>query len=94
MLGSSEVWNGQCHFRVLKSGSVFVLVGQGRCYWGRSPMLAAVASRLRSERDIVWVDLGAGEEGHGVVSMQRVNSKGKCELWCGVLGEGMVENLQ
>lgn len=34
-------------------------------------MLAAVASRLRSERGIVWVDLGAGQEGQGIVSMAR-----------------------
>jgi betaine lipid synthase len=28
--------------------------------WGRRPMLAACAARLRERNDLVWVDLGAG----------------------------------
>jgi hypothetical protein len=28
--------------------------------WGRRPMLAACAARLRERSDLVWVDLGAG----------------------------------
>ncbi|KAK9817757.1 hypothetical protein WJX72_001701 [[Myrmecia] bisecta] len=28
--------------------------------WGRKPMLAAVAARLRDQKDLIWVDLGGG----------------------------------
>ena len=28
--------------------------------WGREPLLAACAARLRNVRDVVWVDLGGG----------------------------------
>ncbi len=28
--------------------------------WGRKPMLAALAARLRGQGELVWVDLGGG----------------------------------
>lgn len=28
--------------------------------WGRRPMLAAAAARLRDRHDLIWVDMGGG----------------------------------
>jgi betaine lipid synthase len=33
---------------------------RARFLWGRRPMLAAAAARLRERRDLVWVDMGGG----------------------------------
>jgi len=39
--------------------------------WGRRPMLAACAARLRDRSNLVWVDLGGGTGVSGLVGAFR-----------------------
>jgi hypothetical protein len=55
--------------------------------WGRRPMLAACAARLRERNDLVWVDLGAGT-GVSAAALITADCSAPAELALLAPGEG------